>query len=90
MYEPSWARLEFPFIRAWRARGEAFELCKSDGDGVHDDCLDNDASIHSKKNILERTLNGKTSNLNTDLIGGARIEAEMQSHGSKVMVIYIL
>ena len=59
MYEPSWVRLEFPFIRAWRARGEAFELCKSDGDGVHDDHLDSDASIHSKKSNLERTLNGE-------------------------------
>ena len=46
MYEPSWARLEFPFIRAWRARGEAFELCKSDADGVGDDHLDNVASVH--------------------------------------------
>ena len=46
MYERSWVRLEFPFIRARRARGEAFELCKSDGGGGDDDHLDDDASIH--------------------------------------------
>ena len=32
----------------------------------------------------------ETSNLNTDLIGGARMEAEMQLRGSKVMMMTMM